>query len=252
MQDQGDDMMATDFDIYPAIDLRNGEVVRLRQGDPARQTTYNRDPAASAQAWAQAGARWLHVVNLDGALEADPTRNLAALAQVVAAAAALGVKVQFGGGVRSLEAIAAALDLGVTRLILGTAAAQDPEMAAQAVSRFGPESIGVGIDARDGQVKIRGWQQAVPLTPIDLGTRMAGCGVQTLVYTNIARDGVGTGVDVEGTAALAEASGLAVIASGGVASLEDVRLVRAAGLPGVIIGRALYEGEIDLKEALAC
>ena len=240
------------FTIYPAIDLRKGQVVRLEQGDPDRQITYNLDPGQVARSWLQAGAAWLHVVNLDGAFEEDSNPNLAALSHITQAAAEMDAEVQFGGGVRTLDQIRGALDMGVTRVILGTAAACHPEIIAQALDQFGPDSIGVGIDARNGVVKVRGWVASASISPLELGHQMAKLGVKTLVYTNIARDGVGTGVDVAATLELSQTTGLDVIASGGVATLEDVNQVKAAGLPGVIIGRALYDGRIDLSEALAC
>jgi len=160
--------------------------------------------------------------------------------------------VQFGGGVRSLEAIADLLALGVRRVVLGTAAVENPDLVAQAVARFGADAIAVGIDARDGVVRTRGWMQAASLTALELARQLARLGLKTVIHTDIARDGVGTGVNVEASRALAEATGLAVIASGGVASLEDVCRARKAGLAGVVIGRALYEGQIDLQEALSC
>jgi len=241
-----------DFILYPAIDLRNGEVVRLKQGDPTQQTTYGYDPGSTARRWIEAGAQWLHVVNLDGAFGESSGRNLLALSAIVEVAAGSNVQVQFGGGLRTLKDLESALTLGVTRTILGTSAAQKPEIIGQAVSRFGPQAVSVGVDARDGIVKIQGWQESGSLTALELGVKAAASGIQTIVYTNIARDGVGTGVDLEGTKILAAETGLVVIASGGVASISDIALVREAGLPGVIIGRALYEGQVDLIEALRC
>ena len=242
------------FTVYPAIDLRVGKVVRLCQGDPARQTVYGDDPATVARQWLAAGAHWLHVVNLDGAFGDRDNRNQAALGAILAVVNAQGgeASVQFGGGLRSLEAVERVISLGVGRAILGTAAIEAPEMVEAAIARFGGEKVGVGIDARDNRVRVRGWAQETGVDPATLGKSLYQLGVRTVVYTNIARDGVGRGVDVEATQRLAEATGLHVIASGGLASLEDVRRVKAAGLPGVIVGRALYEGQIDLKEALEC
>jgi len=236
------------FTVFPAIDLRGGRVVRLRQGDPNRQTVYDDHPESVAARWLDAGARWLHVVNLDGAFETPDAANRRALKRILAR----GGNVQFGGGVRSLEAIADLLALGVRRVVLGTAAVENPDLVAQAVARFGADAIAVGIDARDGVVRTRGWTQAASLTALELARQLARLGLETVIHTDIARDGVGTGVNVEASRALAEATGLAVITSGGVASLEDVCRAREAGLAGVVIGRALYEGQIDLQEALSC
>ena len=242
------------FTVYPAIDLRSGMVVRLSQGDPARQTVYGDDPGAAARQWLSAGARWLHVVNLDGAFGDPDTENRQALQAILEVAAAAGGDrcVQFGGGLRSLDDVEQAITMGVSRAIIGTAAIETPELVTEAIARFGARQVGVGIDARDNQVRVRGWTKGVSIDPIALGENLAGRGVGTIVFTNIARDGVGTGVDVSATRRLAQATGLSVIASGGVASLEDVWRVRDAGLSGLIIGRALYDGRIDLEEALKC
>ena len=245
----------TGFDIYPAIDLRRGRVVRLQLGDPGHETVFGDDPAATAGRWRDAGARWLHVVNLDGAFAEAGAANWAALAAIVAAG---GARVQFGGGLRALDDIAAALDSGVARVVLGTAALESPELLAAAVARFGPERVAVGIDARDGRVRVRGWQTETAVTPAALALNARAAGVTTLIYTDIARDGVLTGVNAAATAALAAASGLAVIASGGARDLGDVERLLALGttaapgrLAGVILGRALYDGHIDLAAALA-
>lgn len=237
------------FDIFPAIDLRRGRVVRLQLGDPDRETAYGDDPAAVARRWLAAGANWLHVVNLDGAFNEAGDENWAALGNI----AVLGARVQFGGGLRTLAHVARAVDAGVTRVVLGTAALETPELAAKAVARFGAARVAVGIDARDGLARTRGWQTATAVTPVELARSMAAAGIATAIYTDISRDGVLSGVNVADTAALAAASGLAVIASGGVRSLDDVAALRAragAGIAGVIIGRALYEGQVDLAAAL--
>ncbi len=242
------------FAVFPAIDLRAGRVVRLAQGDPGRQTVYSDDPAKVARQWLAAGARWLHVVNLDGAFGERDTENRKALRAVLEATTKVGnmPRVQFGGGLRSLDDVEQAISMGVSRAILGTAAIEAPDLVATAVARFGPEKIVVGIDARDNQVRVRGWSKKTQIDPATLGKQLYALGLRVIVYTNIARDGVGSGVDVAATQRLAEATGLRVIASGGVASLKDVERVRSARLSGVIIGRALYEGQIDLKEALEC
>jgi len=235
------------WDIYPAIDLRQGRVVRLMQGDPDQETAYGNDPLAVAERWQDAGARWLHVVNLDGALDQAAGENLAALERILST----GLRVQFGGGMRDAAAIGHALRLGVERAIIGTAAVENPAMVDEVLAAHGAERIAVGIDARDGRVQTHGWQEAASMTAAELARHWAGRGLRWVIFTDVARDGMGTGVNLEATAALARETGLDVIASGGVASLEDVERVYEAGLSGVIIGRALYEGHVDLRRALA-
>lgn len=234
------------FTLLPAIDLRQGQVVRLALGDPGRQTVYAADPAATAERWRAAGARWLHVVNLDGAFGEAGAANLAALERLTG----LGLSVQFGGGLRDEAGLRRAFDLGVRRVVLGTAAVENPALVEWALGAYGPERVAVGLDARDGVVRVRGWAESAGVSASDLGRRLAGQGVAWCVFTDVARDGVGTGVNVPATAALAAATGLRVIASGGVAGVEDVTRVRAAGLAGLIVGRALYEGRVDLRQAL--
>ena len=246
--------MNGDFEIYPAIDLWRGQVVRLVQGDPGRQTTYGDDPAGVARRWASAGARWLHVVNLDGAFGEAGGENLAALEAILDALAEShpAVKVQFGGGLRSLTDIERVLSAGVSRVMLGSLAAENPGFAIQALDRFSAERIGLAMDVRDGALRIRGWTQTASVDPVQLGRRLSRQGLRICAYTDIRRDGVGSGLNLEATRDFARETGLAVIASGGVDSIEDVRQARQAGLSGVIIGRALYEGRVDLKEALSC
>ncbi len=237
--------------IYPAIDLRHGRCVRLRQGEAAKETVFADDPAEAAQRWAAEGAEWLHVVNLDGALGEEATANLAALERILAA---VDVPVQFGGGLRSAEDVARLLALGAARVILGTVAVRQPEVVAEALARYGAEAVAVGIDARQGQVAIEGWQETAPLSAIALGQRMVALGVTRVVYTDVGRDGMLGGVNLEATRALARQTGLRVIASGGVASLEDIRALKLCepeGIEGVIIGMALYQGHLDLAQALA-
>jgi len=236
--------------IYPAIDLRAGRVVRLREGDPAQQTVYSDDPLEVARQWVAAGAQWLHVVNLDGALDEGDEQNWRLLPELVAT----GAQVQFGGGLRTLKDVARALHRGVARVVLGTAAVEDPDLVADIVDRFGTERLVVSLDARDGRVRTHGWQNETEVTPEELGWQMNAVGVTTVLYTDISRDGLQTGVNVSATAQLAEATGLAVIASGGVRSLEDIVQLRRyvpLGVEGVVIGRALYNGTITLAEALA-
>ena len=238
------------FTIYPAIDLRRGRVVRLQEGDPARQTTYGDDPAQVAEKWLGAGAQWLHVVNLDGAFDENDTANRAALHAILDVAKRSGARVQFGGGLRSLDMVSRALNLGVSRVVLGTIAIEQPQLVIAAIEQFGAEKIAVGIDARDGYVRVRGWQSNSGIRATDLALQMRDIGVRTIVFTDISRDGLGSGLNILSTQALAEVSGLDLIASGGVHTLADVLTAREADLAGVIIGRALYEGTIDLKEAL--
>jgi phosphoribosylformimino-5-aminoimidazole carboxamide ribotide isomerase len=237
------------FTIYPAIDLRNGRVVRLQYGDPDKETVFGDDPAEMGRRWIEAGAACLHVVNLDGAFDEAGAANWAALPTLTK----LGAKVQFGGGVRTLADAARALDAGAARVILGTAAIENPDLVAQAIAQFGAERIAIGIDARDGRVKTRGWVRETAVTPSQLGQQMKSLGARTAIYTDISRDGVLTGVNAEATAQLAQATGLEVIASGGVATVEDILRcfsLREIGLAGVIVGRAIYDGRVDLAQAV--
>ncbi len=248
--------------IFPAIDLRGGRVVRLRQGDAAAQTVYGDDPAAVAKQWAGQGAQWLHVVNLDGVLTPRPplpcagegencsALNLRCLAEI---RAAVSLPIQFGGGMRTVDDVATALRLGATRVVLGTVAVRQPQVVAEAIARFGAARIVVGIDARDGRVATHGWLETSALDALTVARRMADLGVLRIVFTDIARDGMLTGVNVAATADLARGSGLRVIASGGVASLADIRALAAHasdGIEGVIVGQALYTGAVDLAAAL--
>jgi phosphoribosylformimino-5-aminoimidazole carboxamide ribotide isomerase len=240
--------------IYPAIDLRKGRCVRLRHGDPGQETVFSDDPAEVARRWAGAGATWLHVVNLDGALEsrlgAPDSAHLEALRRVLNA---VETGVQFGGGIRTLDDMELLLEMGVDRLVLGTTAVRRPQLVERALADFGAEQIVVGIDARDGRVATHGWTKMSELSPLELGRQMAGMGVKRVLYTDIRRDGTLEGVNVEATADLARQTGLLVIASGGVATLDDVQALcarQADGIEGAIIGQALYTGAIDLAEAI--
>ena len=252
--------------VYPAIDLRGGRVVRLRQGQAQAETVYDDDPAAVARRWVAQGAECLHVVNLDGAfgisrLMPHASRitnhasrmplNLQHLREICAAVPA--TPVQFGGGLRTLADVELALRLGAARVVLGTAAVQEPELVAEAVQRFGAERVAVALDARQGRVATHGWRETSEVTAVALGRAMRERGVCYALYTDIARDGMLTGVNVAATAALAQATGLRVIASGGVATLDDVRRLRAgepSGIVGVIIGQALYSGALSLPDVL--
>ncbi len=254
--------------VYPAIDLRGGRCVRLKQGDPRAEIVYSSDPVAMARHWVAQGAEWLHVVNLDGALQANvgysqvqrlrrPDDSLAELPinlrRLREIRRAVEVPIQFGGGLRTLEDIALALDLGADRVVLGTVAVKRPELVREALDRWGPEPIVVGIDARDGQVAIHGWQEVSSVDAVELGHQMKALGVKRVVYTDIRRDGMMQGVNLAATAELGDMTDLLVIASGGVASLADVcRLKRHEhyNIEGVIIGQALYTGAVDLAEAI--
>lgn len=237
--------------VYPAIDLRGGRCVRLTQGDFQRETIFAEDPVEVARRWVSEGAEWLHVVNLDGALGISGKTNLDALERICRAVSA---KIQFGGGLRSAGDIDGVLELGVSRVVLGTVAVHQPEVVAQALAEHGPERVAIGLDARDGLVAVQGWTDVSKLTAVALGQRMARAGVERVVYTNIAQDGTLSGVDVEGARDLARATGLKVIASGGVSSYEDLRRLyecAAEGIEGVIIGMALYRGVLQLPRVLA-
>lgn len=235
------------FDVFPAIDLRQGRVVRLAQGDPGRETSYSDDPRLVAQRWQAEGAAWAHVVNLDGAFGESGQQNQQALTQILQTS----LSVQFGGGIRDMASLTKVLDLGVSRVVIGTAFVEDPSFVLAALERHGADKVAVGIDARDGIAQIRGWLESAPMTAEDLAQRWADMGGRWLVFTDISRDGMGSGINVEATTALMDATGLNVIASGGVKAVADVARVRDAGLSGVIIGRALYEGNLQLSEALA-
>jgi len=232
--------------VCPAIDLRHGRVVRLQFGDPTRETVHSDDPLATAERWRAAGAQWLHVINLDGAL-GESTLAL----DTLHALAGTGLSIQFGGGLRTLDDVQNALDAGAARVILGTMVVKEPELAGAAVERFGAEKVVVALDAKGDQVATHGWQQVSAWTPIGLGKRFAALGVIYALYTDVSRDGDLSGVNVSATASLARETGLRVIASGGVASLDDVRRCRDTGtVAGVVIGEALYSGAFALEEAL--
>lgn len=236
--------------IYPAIDLRGGRCVRLRQGDAAAETVFADDPVEAARRWISEGAQWLHVVNLDGALGQSGTANLEALKRILAA---VDVPVQFGGGLRSVEDVDRLLKLGVARVILGTVAVRQPQIVEEALQQFGAAKIVVGIDARDGYVAIHGWQNMSNVEATVLARQMRSLGIEWIVYTDIQRDGMLTGVNVEATVQLAHAFGGQVIASGGVTSLEDILALlthQAEGIAGVIVGMALYRGVVRLPDAL--
>ena len=234
------------MDLFPAIDIRHGRVVRLSQGEATRQTVYGDDPVAVAEGFAAAGALWIHVVDLDRAFGTG--ENLDVVARIAARVAGR-VRLQLGGGLRTVALVRQGLDQGVDRVVLGTAAAVDPAIAPEAVAAVGAGRLVVGIDAREGQVAIRGWTETFDLTADALARRVAAAGVRTVVYTDVARDGMLSGPDIDGARTL-QRVGLEVIASGGVSGIADLVAVRTAGLSGAIVGRALYEGRFTLAEAL--
>ena len=237
--------MAT-WTLLPAIDLRRGRVVRLMQGDPDREKRYADDPLHVADRWLEAGAEWLHVVNLDGAFDESGRENQGALRRILTT----GANVQLGGGLRDYAGIAEVLGLGVCRAVVGTAAVENPDAVECALQAFGSDRIAVGIDARDGRVSTHGWKESAGQTALEMGLQWSNKGLCWAIYTDIYRDGMTTGINLEATSRLAQDTGLQVIASGGVASMADVRAAHDAGLSGIIIGRALYEGHLDLKQAL--
>lgn len=234
------------MEVIPAIDLRDGRCVRLYQGDYARETVFADDPVAMAQRWQAAGAVRLHVVDLDGAAAGRPV-NGDVVRRIVAA---VSIPVQLGGGLRTLADIAAALEAGVARAILGTAAIEDEALLEEACRRYG-DAIAVAIDARGGVVAVRGWREATTVEAVVLASRVIELGARRLIYTDVLRDGTLTGPNVEATAALVAAVPVPVIASGGVSSLDDLRRLAAVGVEGAIVGQALYTGAIDLAEAIA-
>jgi phosphoribosylformimino-5-aminoimidazole carboxamide ribotide isomerase len=236
--------------LYPAIDLKAGQVVRLRRGDMDQATVYGADPAAQARAWAAAGFEWLHVVDLDGAFAGKPA-NAAAVEAILDAIP--GHRVQLGGGIRNLPTVEAWLAAGLTRVILGSAAVKDPAFARAACRAF-PGRVALGIDAKGGMVATEGWAEVSNVSAIDLARRFEDEGAAAIIYTDIDRDGMLGGVNLDATLALARAVAVPVIASGGVASIADIAALAPLardGIEGVIIGRALYDGRINPAEALA-
>jgi phosphoribosylformimino-5-aminoimidazole carboxamide ribotide isomerase len=235
--------------LFPAIDLKNGECVRLVRGDMALATVFNTDPAAQAERFAEQGFDYLHVVDLDGAFAGRPM-NVAAVERILAS---VKMKVQLGGGVRDMRTIAGWLEKGVQRVIIGTAALKDPDLVREA-SRLFPGRVAVGIDAREGRVAVEGWARQSDTSALDLGRIFEDSGVAAIIYTDIARDGVLKGLNIEATLALAEAVSIPVIASGGLASIDDIRRLLqpdCARLAGAVAGRALYDGRLNPAEAIA-
>jgi len=236
----------SNFTVFPAIDLRGGKVVRLAQGDPERQTLYGDNPRAQAERFKAEGTEWVHVINLSGAFNENSNANLKALEGILDT----GLKVEFGGGIRDKETIRTPLDMGVERVFLGTATIKNPELVDWAIATYGAKRIAGDIGARDGRVMVKGWQEASPLRVLEVGQNLYEQGVRWCVLTDVKRDGVDSGIDVFGAVKLQAKTGLRVVGSGGVSTLDDVYRVKEAGLAGVIIGRALYEGKLTLKDAL--
>ncbi len=234
--------------VIPAIDLKDGKCVRLEQGLMERDTVYSDDPAATARRWQEEGGELLHIVDLDGAFAGVP-KNRAAIEAIIKA---IDIPAQLGGGIRDLETIEAYLALGLSRVIIGTAAQRNPQLVTEACRRF-PGRIVVGIDAKNGMVAVQGWAEVTGVTAVELAKRFAGDGVAAIIYTDIARDGMLQGPNLEATRALAEAAGIPVIASGGVSSLKDIEnllAIEAYGVTGVITGKAIYSGALNLHEAV--
>jgi phosphoribosylformimino-5-aminoimidazole carboxamide ribotide isomerase len=235
--------------LFPAIDLKDGLAVRLQQGDMARATVFNRDPAAQAQAFERQGFEYLHLVDLDGAFAGKPM-NVSAVEGILAA---VKIPLQLGGGIRDRATVDGWLGKGVARVIIGTAAVRDPALVKEA-ARVYPGRVAVGLDARDGKVAVEGWAATSELSALDIARRFEDAGVAAIIYTDVARDGMLKGLNLDATIVLADAVSIPVIASGGLASIDDIRALlapRAQKLAGAIAGRALYDGRLDAAEALA-
>jgi len=235
--------------LFPAIDLKGGQCVRLKQGDMAQATIYNDDPAAQAKAFEDVGFSYLHVVDLDGAFAGQPVNASA----VEAIRKSTSFPIQLGGGIRNLATIEGWLEKGVTRVIIGTAALRDPALVKEAARKFSGR-VAVGLDAKDGKVAVEGWAETSELKVLDIARQFEDAGVAAIIFTDIARDGLLKGINWDATIALGEAISIPVIASGGLASLDDVKVLlspRAKKLEGAITGRALYDGRLDAKEAIA-
>ncbi len=235
------------MEIIPAIDLKDGRCVRLFQGDFAQETVFSEDPLATALSWQEQGGHRLHLVDLDGAVQGKPAH----LEVISAIVGALEIPVQIGGGIRDLNAAESWLSAGADRVVIGTAAVRDPDMVREVCRKHGSHRVVVSVDAKDGMVALQGWTEASTTTVLELAGQMAEIGVERLLYTDIARDGALTGPDVATNTQLARETGLAIQASGGVASVDNVKELLNTGVEGVIIGRALYTGAVSLPEAVA-
>ena len=238
------------FAIIPAIDLRDGRCVRLTQGRKDEARFYDGDPIDIARSYEASGAQMIHVVDLDGAFSNPNSRNRHVVREIISR---IRIPLQFGGGLRRLEEVARVVELGVARVVIGTLAVEEPKSLEQALRLFGAERIAVGIDARNGRALTRGWEKEEKLSALELARNVASMGVERIIYTDVARDGMLTGVNVEQTCAIARESGLKVTASGGVSSLEDIKRLKdvsECGIDSVIVGKALYEGRFTIEEAL--
>ena len=232
--------------IFPAIDLRGGKCVRLIQGDFDKETVYSDDPKAMALKWQAAGAKFLHVVDLDGARAGSP-QNLPAIKSILDA---VNIPIEVGGGIRTLDDVESVLSLGVRRVILGSVAVENISLVKEAAEKFG-DRIVVGIDARNGFVAVHGWEKSSNVKAAELAKKIVAAGVKTIIYTDISKDGMLSGVNASTFTELAKESGAEVIASGGVKSIEDIRALKSAKVAGVIVGKAIYTGALDLKSAIA-
>ena len=235
------------MEVIPAIDLRGGRCVRLYQGDYLQETIYSEDPLAVAHQWQEQGASRLHLVDLDGAAQGYPA-NLDIIAAILAQS---NIPVQVGGGIRSPSSAQQLLDLGVDRVVIGTAAVRNPDLVRQLCQDHGSPRVVVAVDARDGLVAVQGWQEKTSVTAVELGKQMAELGVERLLYTDISRDGTLSEPNFDANAQLVESTGLAVLASGGVASLDHITRLSGTGVEGVIVGRSLYTGDVELPAAIA-
>lgn len=233
--------------LYPAIDLKDGKCVRLLQGDYNAVTVYGDHPAQMAKRWESLGAQYLHLVDLDGAKEGKGVNNQA-IKEIIEA---INIPVQLGGGIRTMESIKEKLDMGVDRVILGSVAVKNKALIEEAIKTFGPDRIVIGVDAKNGNVAIEGWLKVTELSALDFCMELKKIGVSTIIYTDISKDGMMQGPNIAETGKLVKETGLDIIASGGVSSLEDLKQIASIGAHGAIIGKALYIGAIDLKEALS-
>lgn len=240
----------TSFTIFPAIDLRGGQVVRLSQGDPNRQKTYSSNPASVARTLLEQGAEWLHVINLDGAFGESSNENFLALSRIIGIAREFKASIQFGGGLHTLGQVQDTLGYGVTRVVLGSMAVKKPKNVSLLLQEFGSDHIAVSLDSRNRKVMISGWQEDSEIDLFELAHTLKSMGLTWLVYTDINRDGMQSGSDFETTALLARETGLKVIASGGVSTLREIMDLKQQGVAGAIIGRALYEGTVNLRDLL--
>ena len=234
------------MEVIPAIDIKDGACVRLYQGDFGQETIYSTDPVSVARQWEEMGASRIHLVDLNGAANGD-LANLNCIKLIVAQSKA---SIQVGGGIRSTEAAERMLDTGVARIIIGTSAIENPSMVEQLCIKRGPGSVIVAVDAKDGLVAIRGWQQTTSIPALDLGTQMADLGVKRLLYTDISRDGTLSEPNFDSTKLLVQQTGLHIVASGGVASLSHITQLIETGVEGVVVGRAIYTGDLNLREAI--